>query len=137
MGSNLGDRLGNPAAGPRPGARAAWRVASGRIVVSAPLYETDPVDCPPGSGTFLNTVMEIDDPGHPPTAGLCSRPCAGSKPRLGRPSRYPRNAPRPLDLDILYAGNVVLDTPTLTLPHPRLASGGDSCWSRSPPSGPI
>ena len=86
----------------------------------APLYETDPVDCPPGSGTFLNTVMEISaDDGLPPhelLAGL-----RGIETALGRPSRYPRNTPRPVDLDILYAGGLVLDTPALTLPHPRLA----------------
>ena len=40
---------------------------------------------------------------------------------LGRPSRYPRNTPRPVDLDLLYAGGLTLDTPSLTLPHPRLA----------------
>ena len=40
--------------------------------------------------------------------------------QLGRPSRRPKNASRPVDLDILYAGNLALHTPTLTLPHPRL-----------------
>jgi 2-amino-4-hydroxy-6-hydroxymethyldihydropteridine diphosphokinase len=38
----------------------------------------------------------------------------------GRTRSY-RNAPRTLDLDLLLHGRAVLDTPTLTLPHPRMA----------------
>ncbi len=37
----------------------------------------------------------------------------------GRTRSY-RNAPRTLDLDLLLHGRAVLDTPTLTLPHPRM-----------------
>lgn len=119
MGSNVGDRL------------AYLRQARARVLAlpgvsgaedrCAPIYETDPVDCPPGSGAFLNTVMEIDTPDALPPLDLLAalRKIEGT---LGRPSRYPRNAPRPVDLDILYAGNLVLDHPVLTLPHPRLLS---------------
>jgi 2-amino-4-hydroxy-6-hydroxymethyldihydropteridine diphosphokinase len=39
---------------------------------------------------------------------------------LGRPTRHPRNAPRTLDLDILYAGDLVFESEALILPHPRL-----------------
>jgi 2-amino-4-hydroxy-6-hydroxymethyldihydropteridine diphosphokinase len=38
----------------------------------------------------------------------------------GRERPY-RNAPRTLDLDLLLYGDVSIDTPRLTLPHPRLA----------------
>ena len=38
----------------------------------------------------------------------------------GRERPY-RNAPRTLDLDILWFGDQVIDTPTLTVPHPRMA----------------
>ena len=37
----------------------------------------------------------------------------------GRERPYP-NAPRTLDLDLLLHGDTVLQTPALTLPHPRL-----------------
>lgn len=33
----------------------------------------------------------------------------------------PRFGPRIIDLDLLLAGDLILDTPTLTIPHPRLA----------------
>ena len=118
MGSNMGDRLDH-----LRGARArvlALPGVNGSDGLCAPVYETAPVDCPPGSEAFLNTVMEIDVVDSHPVSELL----AGLREierELGRPSRYPRNTPRPVDLDILYAGDLALETPTLTLPHPRLA----------------
>jgi 2-amino-4-hydroxy-6-hydroxymethyldihydropteridine diphosphokinase len=38
----------------------------------------------------------------------------------GRERPY-RNAPRTLDLDILWFGDQVIHTPSLTVPHPRMA----------------
>jgi 2-amino-4-hydroxy-6-hydroxymethyldihydropteridine diphosphokinase len=114
LGSNLGDRLANLTAG----REAVLRIPG----VSAPLlqsnvYETEPVGTGPGAGPFLNAAMEVGFSGDPLAllAGLRSIESA-----LGRPTRHPRNAPRTLDLDVLYAGDLVLDDETLILPHPRL-----------------
>ena len=38
---------------------------------------------------------------------------------LGRARHFP-NAPRELDIDILMYGQTVLETPSLTIPHPRM-----------------
>jgi len=39
--------------------------------------------------------------------------------QAGRERPY-RNAPRTLDLDLLLYGDAVIDTPDLSVPHPRL-----------------
>ncbi len=41
---------------------------------------------------------------------------------MGRVPGGPPMGPRPLDIDILYYGNRVMDTPLLTIPHPRMAA---------------
>ncbi len=88
-------------------------------VLSAPVFETDPVDCAPGTAPFLNTVVEV----------ACTKPFRPTdlldelrtiEAELGRPTRRPRNASRTVDLDLLYAGELRVDLPGLTLPHPRL-----------------
>ena len=90
----------------------------GRILAVSPFYETEPVDCPPGSGAFLNgvAIMEWQGGPHELLERLREIECA-----LGRPAQREWHAPRPLDLDILYAGEAVMDTPDLILPHPRIA----------------
>jgi 2-amino-4-hydroxy-6-hydroxymethyldihydropteridine diphosphokinase len=40
----------------------------------------------------------------------------------GRPAVHETNAPRPLDLDIIYYGDLVLHEPDLIIPHPRAAA---------------
>lgn len=42
---------------------------------------------------------------------------------LGRKATF-RNGPRLIDIDILFYDDLVMDTPTLTIPHPRLHERG-------------
>ena len=116
FGSNLGDRQDNLSR-----ARALVRAIPGvgPEVISAPLFETDPVDCEGQAGAFLNTVVEIGLPADTDLLGLLAR-LREIEHALGRPTRHPRNVSRPIDLDILYAGGHRLESPDLTLPHPRL-----------------
>jgi len=115
LGSNIGDRLAN--------LRAAYREVVNlssdptRIRCSS-IYETSPVDSPPGVGSYLNAVMEIEFEN--PAIALCDSLLKIER-RLGRPSNRPRNAPRIIDLDLLYAGNLTLNSPEIVIPHPRIS----------------
>jgi 2-amino-4-hydroxy-6-hydroxymethyldihydropteridine diphosphokinase len=112
LGSNLGDRLANL----RHGRDAVAALGSGPLLVSR-VYETDPVQCEPDAPSFLNAVVEIGFDGDPLELLAALQRI---ETETGRPARRPRNAPRSLDLDILYCGDRTLSTDLLTLPHPRL-----------------
>jgi 2-amino-4-hydroxy-6-hydroxymethyldihydropteridine diphosphokinase len=80
---------------------------------------TVPVDCPPGSPPFLNAVAEIRlDTDRLPPRRLLEKLQAFEGER-GRPAVREVNAPRPLDLDIIYYACVALQEPDLVIPHPR------------------
>lgn len=113
LGSNLGDRLGHF----RAGLNALLLRDDIELLSKASIYETDPVDCPPGSQAFLNTVIEVESS---LDAHALHQMLQGIEIALGRPEQRERNAPRPLDLDILYAGDQCMDDEVLTIPHPRL-----------------
>lgn len=112
LGTNLGDRLGNLRA-----ARDLLAGISTSPVLSAPIYQTAPVGCPEGSPDFLNTVVEITFGGTP--RELLSLTQSFQK-KLGRTDSPVRNAPRVIDIDILYFGDTVFSDESLELPHPRL-----------------
>jgi 2-amino-4-hydroxy-6-hydroxymethyldihydropteridine diphosphokinase len=114
LGSNIEDRLANIREGCR---RACSLHESGSPIRVSSIYETTPVDCEPGTIPYFNAVLEIDFRG-PPVA-LLDRLLEVEK-SMGRPSKRPRNSPRIIDLDVLYAGNLVLNNPEIMIPHPRL-----------------
>ncbi len=111
LGSNAGDRVACLSA-----AVALLRRRDPLLELS-PVYETEPVDCPEGSPPFLNAAAILQWDGGPEELLGFLR---GIEQHLGRPAVRPRNAPRPIDLDILYAGETVSREETLILPHPRL-----------------
>ncbi|MDM0084545.1 2-amino-4-hydroxy-6-hydroxymethyldihydropteridine diphosphokinase [Variovorax sp. J31P179] len=91
------------------------RLPRTRVSARSSLYRSAPVDA--GGPDFVNAVVALQT-GLDPHALLAElhRLEAGA----GRERPY-RNAPRTLDLDLLRHGDAVLETPQLSLPHPRLA----------------
>lgn len=114
LGSNLGDRAANMHHGIE---LLLARVPGIRLAASAPIYETDPIDCAPGTQAFLNSVIEIEADCTPQElhAHLKAIELA-----MGRPAQRERHSPRTLDLDLLYADAVISTDPDLILPHPRM-----------------
>ncbi|MFC5530049.1 2-amino-4-hydroxy-6-hydroxymethyldihydropteridine diphosphokinase [Cohnella yongneupensis] len=111
LGANLGDR------------EASLRNALGRLAAEpdiemlgiSPAYETAPIgytDQP----SFLNMVVRVGTGLQP--IELLRRLLAIER-EMGR-VRDIRWGPRNIDLDLLLVGDTRLDTPELTLPHPRM-----------------
>jgi len=114
LGSNLGDRLENL----RAARRQIIELASVRPpLVSAGIYETEPVDCEPGASKFLNTVIEFDFEGNP--VQLLEQ-LVRIEQSLGRKRDHPKNVSRRIDIDLLYCGDRQIDNEQLQLPHPRM-----------------
>ena len=110
LGTNLGDRLAN--------LRAAITALPPTVTVEAesPVYETPPwgfLEQP----AFLNMVLRG-------STGLEPLPLLAHlkqlEQTLGRKTTF-HWGPRQIDIDILFYGDLVLQTPTLSLPHPGLA----------------
>jgi 2-amino-4-hydroxy-6-hydroxymethyldihydropteridine diphosphokinase len=107
LGSNLGDREGTILV-------ALSRLD--RVVAVSGLRETDPVgfeDQP----RFLNGVAALET--ELPPRALLDRLLEVER-SLGRTRDGPRFGPRTIDLDLLVYGDLELDEPGLTIPHPRL-----------------
>lgn len=114
LGSNLGDRAANLRRGVE---LLLQQVPQCRVTEKGGVYETEPVDCAPETQAFLNSVIEIEASCTP---SELHGHLAAIEIELGRPPVREKNAPRTLDLDLLYAGDFVSDDPALIVPHPRL-----------------
>jgi 2-amino-4-hydroxy-6-hydroxymethyldihydropteridine diphosphokinase len=89
-------------------------------VDQSPIYETTPVDVKPEyqSMAYLNSVVIVDS--ELPLESWMSYIGKIEK-NLGRERTEDRNAPRPIDIDIIYAGDSIVDDGGLEVPHPRWA----------------
>lgn len=110
LGSNVGDRV----AMLRAALNSLDAVAAVSVVRVSRLYETEAVG-ELNQPDFLNLAAEIET-GLAPLALL--NVAKDIEVRLGR-TPGPRWGPRSVDIDIVLWGDQVLDSETLTLPHPR------------------
>ncbi len=82
------------------------------------LWQTTPVDCPPGSPTFVNAVVALFPSTEETSGSLLTKLLAMEK-DFGRRPKKIFNEPRRLDLDMIAFGNEISSRPELILPHPR------------------
>lgn len=113
LGSNLGNRLAN-LQGARD--RLVALESCSALLAQASIYESAPIDCPDGSGAFLNTVISIEWNDNLLTL---LKSALAIELKMGR-VRTVQNAPRPVDIDLICAEQESLQSPELKIPHPRL-----------------
>jgi len=116
LGSNLDHRLENL----REATDRVDSLPDTRLLDKAPIYETAPVDVKPEYATlnYLNTVIIVESSME---LSAFSEAIHQIETDMGRVRTEDRNAPRVIDIDILYAGNTKRADGTLDLPHPRWA----------------
>jgi 2-amino-4-hydroxy-6-hydroxymethyldihydropteridine diphosphokinase len=113
LGSNLGDARQNILR-----ALARLQSLSDSPLRRSSLWETAPVDCPPGSPMFLNAVAVLAPrPSETPHSLLAQ--LQSLEKQIGRQPATSRNQPRVIDLDLIAFGQTTLKTADLILPHPR------------------
>jgi len=110
----LGSNLGEPT---EEISSALRKLEKSSVVVErvSSLYRTEPVEAPP-QPWFTNAVARVRSPFEPQV--LLSI-CQDIEKSRGR-QRGAFRAPRPIDLDLLTAGDTLVEGTDLTLPHPRL-----------------
>ena len=110
LGANLGDAAATVQ-------RALQTLASApglRLLKASSLYRTAPVDAT--GPDFINAVAELATTLTAPDLLDTLQAIEAAE---GRERPY-RHAPRTLDLDLLLYGDARIDSPRLTVPHPRL-----------------
>jgi len=109
IGSNLGERIDNCA-------KAVGEISNfaNNIVSFSSLYETEPVD-KEDQPDFINCAVKIETALSPFDL---LKSIQSVEDKMGR-RREERWGPRMIDLDIIFYDKLVIETPELTIPHPR------------------
>lgn len=111
LGSNLGERIAHL----QGAVDALARVPGVTVVAVSRVYATEPVGGPP-QGEYLNAVVAVDTDLDPYALLEVAHRLEADAGRV----RAERFGPRTLDVDVLLYGDVRLDDPALTIPHPRM-----------------
>lgn len=114
LGSNEGDRIAHL----HDAKERIAAIPGIRLLAQSSLYETEPVGVKPEYQhlKFINAVVLVDcaislEELHPHLFAI--------EAAIGRVRSDDKFAPRPLDIDVLFAGSLVMNTSTLKLPHPQ------------------
>ncbi len=109
LGSNMENRQDNLQ---KASDLLSQRLRMGRV---SSIYDTEPVGVI-NQPRFLNLVCQVYTTLAPAALLALAK---GLELKLGR-AHGKSNAPRPIDIDILFYGDQVIETPELVIPHPRL-----------------
>lgn len=113
LGSNVGERVQNLHA-----ALAALERERVHILARSSLYETEPQDIV-AQPWFLNMGAECETTCFPLQLLSVLQKVERELGRTRTPGTLPKG-PRTIDIDILLFGNISMNTPQLTIPHPRM-----------------
>jgi 2-amino-4-hydroxy-6-hydroxymethyldihydropteridine diphosphokinase len=111
----LGANLGDPATTLVAAVQALKELPDTALLCASSHYRTAPIGLA-GQPDFINSVVALASGLDPHTL---LQALHAIEDRFGR-LRRERNGPRSLDLDLLLYDDLIVATPELTLPHPRL-----------------
>ena len=114
----LGSNLAHPRRQLARAVAALSRLPRTTVVIVSPNFVTAPVGADGAQPDYVNAVAAVRT-ALAPRALLGRLHAIERRQRRRREPGGPRNAPRTLDLDLILFGDCVIDTPALTVPHPR------------------
>lgn len=112
VGSNIGDKLSNC----RRGMSSVERSGLAEIVAKSSFYKTDPVDYQ-RQDWFVNAVFQVNTAADPRRLFETLKSIEIEQGRVKNSIRF---GPRTLDLDIILYDDLIVNSPELTIPHPRM-----------------
>lgn len=113
LGSNKGDRYQFIKSGVK------FLSGLGTILSESSIYETSPVGMGDNAGSFLNSAIILDS-GLKPDILLTQ--IKKFEQNAGRDLKHSHLQPREIDIDILFAGDLMINTPFLTIPHREIVN---------------
>ncbi len=111
-GSNMGDKLGNC----RQALAALSQIASVRVESVSRFYLTEPMEYS-DQPWFVNAAAKIKTS---LTPFELLEVLKSFEVEYGRVDNGVRFGPRPLDFDIIFFNDMIIETPHLIVPHPRM-----------------
>ncbi len=112
FGANLGNRLRTF----RDAVRRLDRTDGVAVCAMSRLYETAPVGGPGGQEPYYNAAVELRTELTPEALLDALQEIEAAHQR----TRTVAWGPRTLDLDLLFYGGLIMETPRLTIPHPMM-----------------
>lgn len=112
IGSNLGDRQKNI----KLAIKKINSLKDTKVIKISRIIETKPVGGPRKQGKFLNAALKIKTN---LTPSVLLKKLKNIECELGR-TKTVRYGPRPIDLDILFYGDKIINTKKLNVPHPKI-----------------